>query len=249
MQFNYDPLRDGNSILTLLDYMGGDLRVVNAAKASYNKVATEMDERATKLMSTLLSGIDEPQHTAPLRHVVFTFKVKTPIVVARQWWKHVVASSYTEEQSGWNETSFRYTGADEQDYYIPNELRTQHKTNKQASATPLSYEDSRYMLMAYENQCDDAAKLYRQMIEAGVAREQARFVLPPAFYTTFMWTVSLQSLLNFIDLREGHGAQWEIVQYANCLKDVVSCVCPVAFRTWEYRKEVLRDAMELYRNS
>lgn len=243
----FDPLHDGISKLTMLSTFEQDLdlMIVNDAKASYERESSSVGIKEIKLIQRLIAGIAEPQHTSPLRGVVFKFKVKCPLFTARQWWKHNVASSYVDCQHGWNETSYRYVEAKEE-FYIPSTFYTQDTKNKQASAAPLTDDMQDYAKLAYEVSLDNSYATYKQLLAMGVTRDQARAVLPAAMYTTFHWTVSLQALYNFIDLREGHGAQSEIVAYAQCLKDIVLRYVPHTSGAWFTRKQIIKEAMELY---
>ncbi len=246
MQF--DPLEDGKSDLTLIRTWETDLdlEVVNDAKASYQRESSDVGEKEIRLINRLISGITEPQHTSPLRGVVFKFKVKCPLFTARQIYKHHVASSYVDCQDGWNETSYRYVTVNEPEFYIPKTFYTQDKRNKQASAAPVEDDIQAYAAREYETCLHNIMFSYKHLLVLGVSREQARALLPASLYTSFHWTVSLQALLNFIDLREGHGAQTEIVKYAECLKQVVKAYSPYVFQAWEDRKALIKEAMELH---
>lgn len=214
----HDPMNDGISMIQLIDFMGGDLSVVNDAKASFSKESTEMSEKEIKLLHYLW----EHDHSSPFRSTVFKFKVKAPLGIARQWWKHVLASNHNDEQIGWNEQSLRYVTIDKPEFYVPIEFRKQSKSNKQCSEGVLDAAHQKEVSMRYLQQCLKAFDTYQYMIDVGVAREQARFILPPAIYTSWVWTVSLQALLNFIELRLiKKGAQGEISAYADyILKDI-----------------------------
>lgn len=220
-----DPLEDGKSQVALLESMGGDLAIVNDAKVSYNRRATEMGEKEVKLLRFLLSA--NPPHLSPIRGTVFKFYVKAPLFVCRQWWKHHVASSCTEEQDQWNEQSLRYVEVKEDvDFYIPDLFLEQHSNNKQASGLPLEDTKQHDARFYYNTQCINSLSAYRTLLAIGVSREQARGVLVPAVYVTFHWTVSLQSVLNFIQLRKGAGAQSEIQKYAAVLEKLITPVVP-----------------------
>ena len=99
-----DPLNDGKSRIELIDSMGNDLSIVNDARASFAKTSDNLDEKDIRLINYLIKH----EHTSPFRGVTFKFKVKAPLYICRQWWKHVIASNHNEEQLGWNEKSFRY---------------------------------------------------------------------------------------------------------------------------------------------
>lgn len=230
-----DPLNDGKSHLQLIDWMGGDLGVVNDARQSYNRESPTFEERDRKLLNWLL----EDEHTSPLRGTVFKFKVRAPLFVARQWWKHVIGSAYASDQLGWNEQSFRYAPVmDSTDYYTPGRFRLQDSKNKQqSSADHLTGLAAQTAWNSYKGVCDHAARVYADMIESGVSRELARAVLPPAFYTGFVWTASLQSVLHFIELRKGKGAQAEITAYAYGIELLIAPVVSETIAAWRSARE------------
>ena len=151
----------------------------------------------------------------------------------RQWYKHVVGiettSSHPTKDHAWNEISLRYVDAGDFDYYIPQGgFRKQAEDNKQASTDEVIQSEA--LDAAYKLQCDEALKLYNTLISQGVAREQARGVLPLNIYTEFYWSVSLQALVNFIHLRKHPGAQYEIRLYAEALEKFVQRVVPVSYQ-------------------
>ena len=102
--FSLDPLDDGKSLVMLVDSMGTDLSVVNDARQSFENRSEEWAAKDAKLIGYLA----REGHTSPFRGVVFKFHVKCPLFVARQWWKHVIACTYVDDQLGWNEKSYRY---------------------------------------------------------------------------------------------------------------------------------------------
>lgn len=225
-----DPLGDGKSRIELLSFMGTDLDVVNDARASFEKVSQELDDKDIRLISYLIKH----QHTSPFRGVVFKFKVKAPLFVCRQWWKHVIASNHNDEQLGWNEKSFRYVAIDDsEDFYIPKVFRQQARSNKQATEGELTEENAQKATEIYTQQCHASYAAYRQLLDLGVGREQARGVLIPSVYTSWVWTVSLQALLHFIDLRRGEGAQQEIGLYAQAIQTLIRDIVPETMRAWE----------------
>lgn len=225
-----DPLNDGKSRIELLSYMGSDLDIVNDARASFDKSSSELSEKDIKLIHYLVKH----QHTSPFRGVVFKFKVKAPLYVCRQWWKHVLASNHNDEQLGWNEKSFRYTEIDDgNEFYIPTVFRMQSASNKQATVGELPPEDNRYACRIYERQCNASYEAYQELLSLGVGREQARGVLVPSVYTSWVWTASLQATLHFIGLRQGNGAQSEISAYADAIKELIAPIVPHAIAAWE----------------
>jgi thymidylate synthase (FAD) len=220
-----DPLGDGKSALRLLDSMGNSLSVVNDARQSFAAESTEWTERDGKLLRYLAKH----HHTSPFRGVVFKWSVKAPLFVARQWWKHTVASTFVDDQLGWNEKSFRYCAADEAEFYVPKEFLQQSEDNRQASAGPLPSRSQSLAFAQYAQAVEACKQAYAGLLLTGVSKEQARAILPSALYTSFVWTCSLQALFHFISLRIGHGAQGEIVAYAKALLELGRPVAPEAF--------------------
>jgi thymidylate synthase (FAD) len=220
-----DPLGDGKSSLRLLDSMGNSLSVVNDARQSFAAESAEWTERDGKLLRYLAKH----HHTSPFRGVVFKWQVKAPLFIARQWYKHTVASTFVDDQLGWNEKSFRYCAADEAEFYVPIEFLQQSEDNRQASAGPLAGTSQALALAQYAQAVEACKQAYAGLLLIGVSKEQARAILPSALYTSFVWTCSLQALFHFISLRIGKGAQGEIVSYAKALLELGRPVAPEAF--------------------
>jgi thymidylate synthase (FAD) len=219
-----------HGFVELIDSLGSDLTVVNSARVSFGKRKTELDEGDEKLIRYLA----QHQHWSPFRHVQLQFHCKVPEFVARQWYKHVVGISYSEGGNrdidhAWNEISLRYVDAGEFDFYTPQGgFRTQSPSNKQASTDALIV--STELQQAYTQHAEQSFTLYNTLVAQGVAKEQARGVLPLNIYTEFYWTVSLQALVNFIKLRQHAGAQYEIRCYADALEKLTQRVVPVAYK-------------------
>jgi len=186
----------------LVDFMGGDQGVVDAARVSYGGVSKGADADR-KLIAYLLKH----SHLTPFEHAVFKFHVAAPIFVARQWFRHRFAA--------YNEISFRYTEVKDY-FYMPEKWRGQDKKNKQGSAAAVEL-DQKALNEMFAKQVEAALSTYKKMIEAGVAREMARMVLPVNLYTEFYWTVNARSLMNFVALRADGHAQWEIQQYGEAM--------------------------------
>ena len=134
---------------------------------------------------------------------------------------------------GWNEKSFRYVAIDDSnEFYIPPTFRQQSKNNKQATIGSLETEANHKAIAIYKQQCENSYQAYAQLLELGVGREQARGILVPSVYTSWVWTVSLQALLNFVGLRLGAGAQSEIGAYARAIVELIEPVVPVSMEAW-----------------
>jgi len=220
-----DPLSDGKSSLCLLDSMGNSLSVVNDARQSFDAESIEWTDKDGKLLRYLAKN----HHTSPFRGVVFKWAVKAPLFIARQWWKHTIASTYVDDQLGWNEKSFRYCAADQAEFYVPIEFAKQSESNRQASDGALPAQSQQLALMQYVQAIEACKQAYEGLLLTGVSKEQARAILPAALYTSFVWTCSLQALLHFISLRIGHGAQSDITAYAESLLILGHDVAPEAF--------------------
>lgn len=218
-----------HGFIELIGALGSDLTVVNSARVSFGKRKTQLDNGDHKLIRYLA----DHKHWSPFRHVQLQFHCKVPEFVARQWYKHVVGIVYSEGQTvdhAWNELSLRYINASEIDVYVPEIFRQQSSDNKQASTdTPVADPDE-ILKSAYQAHCEKALALYKQLIDNGVAREQARAVLPLALYTEFYWTASLQAVVNFIQLRKHVTAQYEIRAYANAIETLTQYVVPVSYQ-------------------
>ena len=215
-------LDNGMGWVGLLDHMGDETTIVNAARISFQNVKQEFDERDQKLLKYLIKN----QHTTPLEHVTFSFSVHCPLYVRSQWMRHRIAS--------YNEVSRRYTDEDIE-FYIPNELRNQSDSNRQASTDeiiPTNYE----AVEAYKNICSKAYDTYLDLLAKGVCREQARGVLPQCMMTTFWYTVNLHSLLHFIELREDNHAQKEIQEYAVAMKELIKPFVPHVIEAFDNKK-------------
>lgn len=204
----------------LEDRMGGDRAVLRAARVSYKSEAGD-EERDRKLLAYLLAH----QHGTPFEHAVFTFHVKLPIFVARQWIRH--------RTSSYNETSFRYREAPEE-FYLPREWRKQDAKNKQGSIKneKVGELEGSYYTADLETVCGQAVSVYRNMLAHGVARELARVVLPVTLYTEWYWTVNARALMNFLTLRCEAHAQYEIRQYAHALAQMMAQEMPWTFKAW-----------------
>ncbi len=215
-----DVLQDGISFVRLINYMGGDLEVVNSARVSFGKRKEKLDDKDVKLIHYLAKH----RHTSPFEHVTFTFHVKSPLFVTRQWHRHRTWS--------YNEISRRYT-SENLEFYIPQQYRRQAERNRQASVDELltTFQDQNETIESVvRKHVEDSLALYYRLIENGVAREQARMVLPQNMYTEMYATVNLHNLLHFIELRIHPRAQWEIRQFAKGLLTLAEKVAPVSIQ-------------------
>ncbi len=202
--------------IELIDSMGSDNTIVNAARVSYlgNSKGEESDR---KLIRYLLKN----GHTSPFEQVEFQFRVKCPLFVARQWMRH--------RTWNYNEISRRYTSEDI-DFYTQMELRKQSTDNKQMSDGIL--EDDKEMLAHILFHSETSLELYNYLVENGVAREQARMVLPQNMYTSFYAKTDLHNLFHFLKLRNHEHSQYEIRVYAEAIEELIKPIVPVAFDEW-----------------
>ena len=216
----------------LVDKMGSDLSVVNAARVSYDKESEEFGQRDEKLLSFLI----REGHTSPFRHAALTLEVYAPLFVARQWWKYAVASTHIDDQNGWNESSRRYITEEEKFYIpLPNEWRSKPENSKQGSGEPV---DEKIGEKHFSRLCEAVVlgvDNYHQALEDGIAPEIARLFLPAyGMYVRWRWTVSLQGVLTFLDQRIEHDAQWEIQEYAKAVLSLTKEAFPETMKaSWK----------------
>lgn len=211
------PLLD-HGFVKLIDFMGSDLRTVNAARVSFGGVSKGEDKD-----KALIKYLMEHQHLSPFEHCTFQFHIKCPIFVARQWMRHRIAS--------YNEVSARYTEVKDE-FYIPSEFRIQDTHNKQGSLTSKDL-DNETLLKIYAESIEASYQAYQKLLNAGVAREMARGLLPVSQYTQFYWTVNARSLLNFLSLRTDSHAQYEIRVYAQAIEKIFKQKLPWTWAAFE----------------
>ena len=222
--------------IKLVNNMGTDLDVVNSARVSFDKEVDELSEKDSNLISFLV----REKHDACFRHCVMTFEVYAPLMVARQWYKHAVASTHLDDQLGWNESSRRYI-TEKEEFYIPgvDQWRSAPDNKKQGSGDSIGmYKGAKYYQIMIRN-VTEAHKYYLEALEDGVAPEQARLLLPAyAMYVRWRWTVSLNGVMNFLNLRLDSHAQWEIQQYAKAVEEYVKEFYPVTYEAWVKHRSI-----------
>jgi thymidylate synthase (FAD) len=210
-----------HGFVRLVDSMGNDLSVVRAARVSYDAAwrAGEDQSGDEKLINYLWRN----HHTTPFEAVVFTFEVKAPIFVLRQWHRHRTWS--------YNELSARYKPLPEE-FYVPRpeHIGTQSKDTKQARAQG---EPDPVAAAHIKATCEHAFRAYRMLLEDGVPRELARSVLPVATYSHMFATVDLLNLMRFLTLRCDQHAQYEIRVYADVMRELARSIVPVCIKAWE----------------
>jgi thymidylate synthase (FAD) len=216
------PERDGQ--IDVLDHgfvrldaaMADDLSVVNAARVSFARRRFDMDDSDVGLVKFLMRD----RHGTPFEHNAFRFHIRTPIFVAREWFRHRVGS--------FNEFSMRYARATDE-FYVPaaEDVRSQVGKPGAYSFEPVEPELAEHTRAELQKVYATAYATYEALVEAGVARELARAVLPVGAYTEFYWTVNARSLMNFLSLRAAETAQREIRRYAEACEQLFATQMPV----------------------
>ncbi len=191
-----------NGYLALIDSMGADKAVIQAARRCYLSEPQGEESDAKLIRHLILKG-----HGTPFEHAYFTFDVKCPLFVARQWMRHRIGS--------YDEMSLRYCLA-KKDYYTPENLKGAE-------------------LERYKKSIDEVFASYEELVKAGIKREQARGVLPLSVYTLYYWTVNARSLMNFLTLRLDKAAQYEMREYAKAALQIFKEKMPVTAKAFEER--------------
>lgn len=214
----------------LVNHMGSDLTVVNAARVSYAKESQELAERDVRLIRFLA----REGHTSPFRHAMLQFEVYAPLMVARQWWKYVVGSAHYEgtgdSLEAWNESSRRYV-TEEPAFYIPaaDQWRGQPENSKQGSGDAIVWEQGEKYTSELMEYVELGLRKYEKALAEGVCAEQARLFLPAyGMYVRWYWTASLQSVCHFLNQRLAHDAQREIQAYAKAVWALTQPLFPYA---------------------
>jgi thymidylate synthase (FAD) len=219
-----------HGFVRLVDSMGDDLSVVRAARVSYDAARRAGEDQGKD--RRLIVRLWKDRHTSPFEAVTFTFEVKAPIFVLRQWQRHRTWS--------YNELSGRYRELPEE-FYVPRPemIGVQSEHNKQARdlATPVERAESEDSAQIIEDTCRFAFQRYKILLGRGVPRELARSVLPVATYSHMFCTVNLLNLLHFLSLRSAADAQSEIRVYALAMRDLVREVVPTCLTAWEEEHE------------
>ena len=215
------PVLD-KGFVRLVDYLGGDERVVQSARVSYGQGTKSYREDAG-LIDYLLRN----SHTSPFEQVVFTFHVKLPIFVARQWVRHRTARL--------NEVSSRYSVMKDE-FYLPalEDIALQSTDNKQGrSSQALEKEPAEKVRSAFARGQKTAYAEYSSLIEEGLARELARINLPLSLYTEWYWQIDLHNLFHFLKLRLDAHAQKEIRLYAAVLFEIAKKIAPCCCESFQ----------------
>jgi thymidylate synthase (FAD) len=225
---NLKKVIDDISFVELVDTFGDELTIVNAARVSFGRTKKVFDKSDERLVKYLITH----KHYSPFRQVMLRFRIKAPEFVMRQLFKHCVGtettSTYPTQLHSWNEISGRYKLVRE--YHTPSVWRAQSKDNKQASEGVIEKQEEASEL--FNKAMETVEDCYKKLVELGVAKEQARMITPLNQYTEIMWTVSLQALFNFIELRYEKTAQGEIQEYARVMLDMMREKFPMITDLW-----------------
>jgi thymidylate synthase (FAD) len=200
----------GNSgYVELLETFGSDLTVVNAARVSFNKESTEFNDKDISLINYLAKH----DHVSPFFHPQLRFRIKMPIFVAREWYRHTIGFAR-------NEVSRRYVD-DIPDVWIPNDFRERDPNLKQGSK-PFAIQDNDKIKEIYQKAVNDSLLTYELLLESKVAPEIARTILPQSMYTEFIETGSLSAYARLCNLRLDPHAQKEIQDFAKVVYQLMS---------------------------
>jgi thymidylate synthase (FAD) len=215
------PVLD-HGFLRLVDYLGGDERIVAAARVSYGP-GTESVREDKALIHYLMRNL----HTSPFEQVILTFHAKMPIFVARQWVRHRTARL--------NEVSGRYSVMPDE-FYLPavGQIRKQSKPNKEGRAPEeLPRHVQERALEILKRDQASAYASYEELLRDDIARELARINVPVSAYTQWYWQIDLHNLFHFLRLRLDRHAQYEIRRYGEVMAQMAKAVAPVAFEAFE----------------
>lgn len=194
-------------------YMADDIYVVEAAKASFNQEVVEFGEHERGVLRFMM----KKSHGTPFEHQVFTFVVKCPMFVAREWFRHRISS--------FNEWSARYSVLDPE-FYIAENVRGQVGKPGAYTFEPIGGWRKRLYRWLIFGSGRLTYSLYSLFMKVGIAKELARAVLPVNIYTRFYWTVNARALMNFLRLRNAPDAQWEIGEFAKAIEAMFAEVMP-----------------------
>lgn len=228
-----------HGFIRVVDYMGSDSAIVQAARVSYGKGTKKISQD-----EALIKYLMRHHHTTPFEMCEIKFHVKLPIFVARQWIRHRTANV--------NEYSARYSILDNE-FYIPKpeQIAKQSDNNKQGSGEAFDPDTSKEIIDSLINDSNLVYSHYEKFIEQGLAREIARTNLTLNYYTQFYWKIDLHNLLHFLKLRADKHAQYEIRVYAEVMLDIIKKWVPLAYNAFvEYCLEsacISRTGLEIIR--
>lgn len=216
---------DGAGCVELLESFGNDLTVVNAARVSFAKEVTEFTDKDQKLINYLVNH----NHISPFFHPQIRFRLKMPIFVAREWFRHTIGFAR-------NEVSRRYVD-DEPQIFIPGELRARDKNKKQGSKDT-NIDNNEVMVEKIKEFSKQSLTLYNELLDNQVAPEVARGILPQNMYTEFIETASLYAYMRLCALRLDPQAQKEIREYATVVSKLLEEQYPASMKAFyeKYKK-------------
>lgn len=228
-----------HGFIRVVDYMGSDSSIVQAARVSYGKGTKQISQD-----EALIKYLMRHHHTTPFEMCEIKFHVKLPIFVARQWIRHRTANV--------NEYSARYSILDNEFYTPkPEQVAKQSDNNKQGSGEAFDPDTSKEIIDSLINDSNLVYSHYEKFIEQGLAREIARTNLMLNYYTQFYWKIDLHNLLHFLKLRADKHAQYEIRVYAEVMLDIIKKWVPLAYNAFvEYCLEsacISRTGLEIIR--
>lgn len=216
----------------LRDSMGDDLKPADVARVSFDRQARDFTgEQNERLINYLMRN----NEFSCFRHNAISVEIYMPLMVARQIYKYSIASSFREDQYGWNESSRRYI-TEAPEFYIPapNEWRTSPENKKQGSGEPLPDNRGQQFTELLMRHVDRSVELYDRAIDNDIAVEEARLFLPAyGMYVRCYWTASLNALFHFLDERLADNAQSEIRDYAEAVAEVIEETFPVIYHAWK----------------
>ena len=216
----------------LVDSMGGDDAIVQAARVSYGKGTSKVSQDRG-----LIRYLMRHRHTTPFEMVEFKFHCKMPIFVARQWVRHRTANI--------NEYSLRYSEARDEFYYPdPKHIQLQSALNKQGRAGKIPKKLTDKVIQYFKEISERSFEMYQELNEAGLARELIRAILPVNLYTEWYWKNDLHNLLHFISLRSDSHAQYEIRVFSDAMAESLQKVAPFA---WEAYQDYVVQGMRFSR--
>ena len=206
----------------LVDWMGDDLTVVNAARVSFQK-HSEGDENGepTERDRKLIHYLAKHKHWTPFAHATVSLQIKAPIPIRAQFAKHTVGLVM-------NEVSRRYV-VDEPDFYVPKWRSKPTDGAKQGSSDFIRDESLHDFNALYIGIVEQAKLAYEELLKQGVAPEQARFIIPQGVYTEWWWTGSLAAFARVVGLRSDPHAQWEIREYAHAFEKLIQPLFPISW--------------------
>lgn len=203
-----------------VDHMGDDLSVVNSARVSFNKESEWEGDHMSEKDKKLIGYLAKHDHWTPFAHTSITMRIKAPIFVRAQLGKHQVGFVM-------NEVSRRYV-TDTPEFYTPVWRSAPTNGAKQGSSDFM--QQTGYVTDIFQNLCDDALEVYQELLDRGVAPEQARAALPQSMYTEWWWTSSLVGFARVYKQRIDSHAQWEVQQYANAIADIIKPIFPESWK-------------------